>query len=210
MQSQVREYWLTRGPRLFLTAVAFFVFTIVCQETLKSNSQADRLYMIAIHVAALLVASYMLYFRLADSIEGSVARSAHDFYVSCKISKLNPEAVSFQRSASHDMQNQPAAVPDALSEATLMLDEGRDYDDKFAGSEVEDSVGGGMAKSKQQCFRDEVIKCNTAPATIRSAPECQMLARKAMLSSFANMFTGSDKQEDIPTAQKLVCLSAWC
>lgn len=99
--SKVREYWLTRGPRLFLTAVAFFVFCIVCQETLKGKllAEKDRVYTIAVNCVALLVASFMLYYRLADSIEGVVARSAHDFYVSCKTRNLNPCAQSVNRRA---------------------------------------------------------------------------------------------------------------
>jgi len=40
--SKVREYWRTRGPRLFLTAVAFFVICIVCQEAQKGKLLAEK------------------------------------------------------------------------------------------------------------------------------------------------------------------------
>ena len=38
--SKVREYWLERGPRMFLTAVLFFAFTLVCQEIFRTGDKA--------------------------------------------------------------------------------------------------------------------------------------------------------------------------
>mmetsp|Transcript_46794 Transcript_46794/g.73250 ORF Transcript_46794/g.73250 Transcript_46794/m.73250 type:complete len:156 (-) Transcript_46794:338-805(-) len=78
--SKVREYWLLRGPRLAWTAVIFFTFSLVCQELLKKNLATDRLYMVVVSVVALMIALYMLYWRLPDAIEGSVLRAAHDYY----------------------------------------------------------------------------------------------------------------------------------
>jgi len=82
--SKVREYWLQRGPRLLITALLFFSFVLVCQETLRRNPVQDRLYLYAVNTVGLLIAIWMLYFRLQDSIEASVARTAHDFYVEYK------------------------------------------------------------------------------------------------------------------------------
>ena len=66
--SKVREYWLQRGPRLFLTAVAFFIFTITCQEFLRhaTASANDRMSSLVINSVALIIAFGMLYFRLQD------------------------------------------------------------------------------------------------------------------------------------------------
>ena len=44
----------------------------------------DRLYLYAVNTVGLLIAICMLYFRLQDSIEASIARTAHDFYVEYK------------------------------------------------------------------------------------------------------------------------------
>lgn len=84
--SKVREYWLQRGPRWLITAIVFFVFTVVSQELLKSQTAAsnDRFYTIAVNAGAFIIAMVMLYFRLPDSIEASISRAAHDFYVDYK------------------------------------------------------------------------------------------------------------------------------
>lgn len=82
--SKVREYWLQRGPRLLMTALLFFSFVLVCQETLKRNPVEDRLYLYAVNTVGLLIAIWLLYFRLQDSIEASIARTARDFYVEYK------------------------------------------------------------------------------------------------------------------------------
>jgi hypothetical protein len=84
--SKVREYWLQRGPRWLITAIVFFVFTVVCQEMLKSQKEAsnDSFYTLAVNAVAFIIATVMLYFRLPDSIEASISRAAHDFYVDYK------------------------------------------------------------------------------------------------------------------------------
>ena len=94
--SKVREYWLQRGPRWLITAIVFFVLTVVCQEMLKSQKEAsnseagrleaaaDRFYTLAVNAVAFIIAMVMLYFRLPDSIEASISRAAHDFYVDYK------------------------------------------------------------------------------------------------------------------------------
>ena len=85
--SKVREYWLQRGPRWLITAIVFFVFTVVCQEMLKSHQKEasnDSFYTLAVNAVAFIIATVMLYFRLPDSIEASISRAAHDFYVDYK------------------------------------------------------------------------------------------------------------------------------
>ena len=86
--SKVREYWLSRGPRLCMTAIAYFVFTLACQELLRGGvtplQSQDRLYVLATNSVALLVALYLLYKRLGDAIEGVVARASHDYYFALK------------------------------------------------------------------------------------------------------------------------------
>ena len=85
--SKVREYWLSRGPRMMMTAILYFLFVILAQETLKGSSQnarADRWYTVTTSVVALIIAIFMLYKRLGDAIEGVVARSSHDFYAQKK------------------------------------------------------------------------------------------------------------------------------
>ena len=86
--SKVREYWLQRGPRLLVTATVFFIFTIVCQETLKMKvANNDRIYTLAVNGVAFVIAIVLLYYRLPDSIEASISRTAHDFYVEYKRKK---------------------------------------------------------------------------------------------------------------------------
>ena len=72
--SKVREYWLQRGPRWLITAIVFFVLTVVCQEMLKSQKETsnDRFYTLAVNAVAFIIAMVML-FRLPDSIEASIA-----------------------------------------------------------------------------------------------------------------------------------------
>lgn len=82
--SKVREYWIQRGPRLLATALLFFSFILICQETLRTNPVQDRLYSYAVNTVGLLIAIWMLYFRLVDSIEAGIARTAHDYYVEYK------------------------------------------------------------------------------------------------------------------------------
>ena len=84
--SKVREYWLERAPKLFLTAVLFIVFTIVCQEFFLPGSRHKmaRTKVVVVNTGALVVAILMVYWRLQNSIQASISRSAHDYYVECK------------------------------------------------------------------------------------------------------------------------------
>ena len=70
----------------------YFLFTILCQETLKTstNRQNDRAYTVVTNLMALLIAAFMLYMRLGDAIEGVVARTTHDYYVSQKRRDFRP------------------------------------------------------------------------------------------------------------------------
>jgi hypothetical protein len=82
----IREYWLQRGPRWLITAIVFFVFTVVCQGMLKSQKEASNnsFYTLAVNAVEFIIDTVMLYFRLPDSIEASISRAAHDFYVDYK------------------------------------------------------------------------------------------------------------------------------
>jgi hypothetical protein len=84
--SKVREYWLDRAPKLFLTAVLFIVFTIVCQEIFLpgSRNKMVRTKVVVVNTGALVVAILMVYWRLQNSIKASISRSAHDYYVESK------------------------------------------------------------------------------------------------------------------------------
>jgi len=86
--SKVREYWLSRGPRLCMTAVGYFLFILVCQEALRGGTtplgSQDRWYVVVTNVTGLLIALFLLYKRLGDAIEGVVARASHDYYAAQK------------------------------------------------------------------------------------------------------------------------------
>jgi len=38
----VREYWLSRGPRMFATMLVFLLFGFAMQEAFKHHTTADR------------------------------------------------------------------------------------------------------------------------------------------------------------------------
>ena len=86
--SKVREYWLERGPRMFVLAILFFVYTLVCQELFHPFDEIDnasvRTKTFVVNTAALIIAILMLYWRLHDCIEASISRTSHDFYVDRK------------------------------------------------------------------------------------------------------------------------------
>lgn len=86
--SKVREYWLERGPRMFVLAVLFFVYTLVCQELFHPFDEIDnasvRTNTFVVNTAALIIAILMLYWRLHDCIEASISRTSHDYYVDRK------------------------------------------------------------------------------------------------------------------------------
>lgn len=88
--SKVREYWFNRGPRLWATMFFFCAFSITVQEMVHVAEEEhgaagvrttwDRVYTVVMAAMALLISTFMLYFRLPDSIEASIARAAHDYY----------------------------------------------------------------------------------------------------------------------------------
>ena len=75
-----REYWLSRGPRQFGTMCVYVIISILMSEYLKEQSFNDRLYSFITWIFAVVIAFFMLYYRLPDSINSSVLRSCHDFY----------------------------------------------------------------------------------------------------------------------------------
>ena len=119
--SKVREYWLQRGPRWLITAIVFFVFTVVCQEMLKSQKEAsnDRFYTLSVNAVAFIIATVMLYFRLPDSIEASISRAAHDFYVDYKRRMGNYKRHHAPAVELHESQWRSFGLFDKLSEAQL-------------------------------------------------------------------------------------------
>lgn len=82
--SKVREYWLKRGPRIFLTSLFFISFNYILYSYLKNIDYNTQLYFIIINFIALILSFYMLYYRLPDSIESAIARTTHDHYVKYK------------------------------------------------------------------------------------------------------------------------------
>mmetsp|Transcript_37514 Transcript_37514/g.88851 ORF Transcript_37514/g.88851 Transcript_37514/m.88851 type:complete len:361 (+) Transcript_37514:97-1179(+) len=94
--SKVREYWLQRGPRLLLTAVGYFVFTVILSESLRENSPGNRIYSAVVNSAALIIAVVMLFFRLGDSIEAAISRSAHDHYMKWKVARKGAQATGLE------------------------------------------------------------------------------------------------------------------
>ena len=81
---KVREYWIKRGPRMGATMVIFSLYSILLTELTGDVTNTDRLRSLAIGGCALIIAFYMLFHRLPDSIDSSICRSAHDFYVQTK------------------------------------------------------------------------------------------------------------------------------
>ena len=75
-----REYWLSRGPRQFGTMCVYVIISILMSEYLKDQSFNDRVYSFVTWLFAVIIAFFMLYYRLPDSINSSVLRSCHDFY----------------------------------------------------------------------------------------------------------------------------------
>jgi len=82
--SKVREYWLKRGPRIFITSIIFVISNYLLYRYLKKIDYYTNIYLISINIITLLLSFYMLYFRLPDSIESAVARTTHDYYVKYK------------------------------------------------------------------------------------------------------------------------------
>jgi hypothetical protein len=82
--SKVREYWLKRGPRLFISSILLLLSNYLLYIYLKTIDLKTNIYLIVINTIALLLSIYMLYYRLPDSIESAVARTSHDYYVKIK------------------------------------------------------------------------------------------------------------------------------
>ena len=85
--SKVREYWLLRGPRLFLLTLFYICINLSCSEVFKSEPEPDRLYIVCTSAMLLLISAYMLFFRLHDAIHASMARIGHRHYTEWKRSQ---------------------------------------------------------------------------------------------------------------------------
>ena len=82
---KVKEYWLFRGPRQAMTLLLGMFGTAFVNEMIKDDiTTNDRIAYYVNSSIMLLVAFFMLYYRLPDAINSAVCRSAHDFYVSTK------------------------------------------------------------------------------------------------------------------------------
>lgn len=82
--SKVREYWLKRGPRIFISSIVLLLANYILYIYFKKIDTETNMYLIIINIIALLLSIYMLYYRLPDSIESAVARTSHDYYVKVK------------------------------------------------------------------------------------------------------------------------------
>tara|TARA_B110000259_G_C14034421_1_gene408523 strand:+ start:275 stop:922 length:648 start_codon:yes stop_codon:yes gene_type:complete len=82
--SKVREYWLKRGPRIFISSIVLLLVNYILYIYLKEIDIKTNIYLILINTIALFLSIYMLYYRLPDSIESAVARTSHDYYVKIK------------------------------------------------------------------------------------------------------------------------------
>jgi hypothetical protein len=86
--SKVREYWLKRGPRIFIASFILLIANYILYIYFKELDRNTNYYLILINIIALLLSLYMLYYRLPDSIESAVARTTHDYYVKYKKTEL--------------------------------------------------------------------------------------------------------------------------
>jgi len=82
--SKVREYWLKRGPRIFISSIVLLLSNYILYIYLKKIDIKTNIYLVIINLIALFLSIYMLYYRLPDSIESAVARTSHDYYVKIK------------------------------------------------------------------------------------------------------------------------------
>jgi len=82
--SKVREYWLRRGPRIFIISIILLISNYVLYIYFKKIDKNTNNYLILINIITLLLSLYMLYYRLPDSIESAIARTTHDYYVKYK------------------------------------------------------------------------------------------------------------------------------
>ena len=79
------KYWVYRGPRLFVLLIIVIVVTFVVFEVVEKPSIEQRLSRILQNLTLLITSAIMLYYRLPDSIDSAICRSAHDFYVKSKM-----------------------------------------------------------------------------------------------------------------------------
>ena len=76
--SKAREYWLLRGPRLFLVSALAVAANITYNEVLLQTQ--TRVYSIVYGSTLLLLSVYMLFMRLPDAIHASMMRVGHTHY----------------------------------------------------------------------------------------------------------------------------------
>jgi hypothetical protein len=85
---KAKEYWLQRGPRQAMTMVFYVAFSFAINEIWGDVKPVDRMKTLIIAGTAIVIAFFMLYHRLPDSIDAAVLRSCHDYYVDNKLSSL--------------------------------------------------------------------------------------------------------------------------
>ena len=59
--SKVREYWLKRGPRIFITSIIFVVTNYLLYTQLKEIDNNTNIYLISINILTLILSFYMFY-----------------------------------------------------------------------------------------------------------------------------------------------------
>ena len=82
--SKVREYWLLRGPRMFILTFIYICINLSCSEAFKLKPEPDRLYIACTSSILLFISGYMLFFRLHDAIHASMMRIGHRHYTEWK------------------------------------------------------------------------------------------------------------------------------
>ena len=86
--SKVREYWLRRGPRLFMVLVFTILLTIGMGVLLLKRTRDENIFSLLVGLNLIICSVYMLYQRLDDSISGTMMRIGHDYYASWKSETL--------------------------------------------------------------------------------------------------------------------------
>ena len=79
--SKAREYWLLRGPRLFVITVIAIGSNITYEVLLEGTFHIRSL---IYGVTLLILSFYMLFMRLPDSIHASMMRVGHTHYTRWK------------------------------------------------------------------------------------------------------------------------------
>lgn len=83
---KTREYWMLRGPRLFLIIFIGIVSNIICNLFIKDDPEI--LFSMSSGSIWLILSAYMLYQRLPDAISSSLMRVGHDHYIEWKKREL--------------------------------------------------------------------------------------------------------------------------